>query len=374
MTTAKSVSAVFSSGGGASTAPLSVTVSGLGRVTGGGISCGNGASACGANVALNSSVTLVATPASGASFLRWGGACSGSNTRCTLTLNAAKSVSATFSGATTPAGTLTINVSGQGSVSSPAGKCTGTGPTKTCVQKLKANQTIVIKAVAASGSRFAGWSGACTGAKAACTLTLSTGKDVTAKFVPAAPAGLQRIGSPLVKRSAAGGFKVTLHFSTARAGTARLTAFRAGRAVVVLPLRVAAGPVTIGPFAVRRPGFYTFEVSLGAQSIRWHRCLGGCFAHAPGPDFVLVGETPQSARSGDAWSVTLRLRANLISEGRLRVLRGKKVLVRRSLLPPAGRFEVGPFLFGPGSYTIVFSATDAFGRVQTLTWTVALAR
>nr|WP_315431317.1 trypsin-like peptidase domain-containing protein [uncultured Albidiferax sp.] len=58
-----------------------------------GISCG---SSCAAPFSIGSSVVLTATPASGSSFTGWGGACSGTGS-CSLTMDAAKSVTATFS-------------------------------------------------------------------------------------------------------------------------------------------------------------------------------------------------------------------------------------------------------------------------------------
>src|SRR5207248_3336263 len=131
MNSAKSVSASFQ--GGTSTFQLSVTVSGSGTVTGGGISCGNGASVCTASETAGSTVTLTATAATGATFTGWGGACSGSATTCIVTMNAAKSVSAGFAGGGGP-GTLTIDVSGRGTVSTSGGSCAATGPQKTCVQ------------------------------------------------------------------------------------------------------------------------------------------------------------------------------------------------------------------------------------------------
>jgi hypothetical protein len=371
MTVARSVSASFS--GGSATVPLTVSVSGRGKVAGGGINCGNGASACSTSVASGTTITLTETPAGGATFSGWGGACSGTTSRCTLTPSAATSVTAMFSGgASTAAGTLTITVSGAGSVSTSAGKCSaGASKKKTCVQRFTANKTVQLKAAAAAGSRFGGWSGACSGTKKTCSVSLSTGRQVTASFKPTG-SPLARLGSPLVRRSGSG-YRVTLRFTTTLSGAARMVALRAGRRAVTLPLRVAAGRVAIGPFAVAKAGLYTFQVRIAGHSLSWRACLGACFARAPGPDFVLTGGQPQSTRSGDAWSVTLRMHANLISEGNVRVLRGTKVLVRKRVLGSAGDFQVGPFLFGPGSYTVRFSATDPFGRVRSLSWLVALA-
>jgi len=373
MTSAKTVTATFS-GATSSTVPLTVTVTGSGRVTGGGINCGDGATTCSANVTVNASVTLSATPVSGATFTGWGGACSGTSTTCTLTMNAGKSVSATFSSVAT---TLTIDVTGPGTVSSSAGKCIGSGPKKTCLQSFSVGASVVLTATPGTSARFRGWGGACTGTTTTCTVTLSTAKAVTATFSafrpPAATAVLTRLGPPRIQR-AGSTFRVTLRFKTTQAGIARVRGLRAGRSVTTLSRRVAAGPVTIGPLSVSKSGFYTFEIRLGGRTIRWRTCLGRCFAAAPGPAFVLTREPPTKTRQGDVWSVTLHLRANLISDARIRASRGTKTLVERHFLVRAGKIVVGPFKLGPGSYTFRLTATDAYGRVRTLTWTVALAR
>lgn len=78
---------------------LSVSVSGSGSVTSSptGISCGSGT--CTASYNSGTSVTLTATPASGAAFYGWsGGGCSGTGA-CTVYMNQNRSVSASFSSA-----------------------------------------------------------------------------------------------------------------------------------------------------------------------------------------------------------------------------------------------------------------------------------
>ena len=66
------------------------------------INCGP---TCSAVVTRGTDVTLTATPASGSTFSGWGGACSGSFTSCTVAVNTAKDVTATFSTATISLGT-----------------------------------------------------------------------------------------------------------------------------------------------------------------------------------------------------------------------------------------------------------------------------
>ncbi len=62
---------------------LTTTKTGLGRITGPGISCG---SSCSTTVTPNTKVTLTASPSSEYTFANWTGACSGKSPTCTLTI------------------------------------------------------------------------------------------------------------------------------------------------------------------------------------------------------------------------------------------------------------------------------------------------
>ncbi len=84
-------------------APLAVRVQGSGagavRSDPAGIDCG---AACLARFDAPSSVTLTAAAAPGSAFAGWGGDCAGTAAACTVTLDAARSVTATFADATPP--------------------------------------------------------------------------------------------------------------------------------------------------------------------------------------------------------------------------------------------------------------------------------
>ena len=136
--------------------------------------------------------------------------------------------------------------------------------------------------------------------------------------------------------------------------------------------RVGAGRVRLGPFPVPLPGFYTFEIRLAGDLLRMRACLGGCGAAAPPPPFLLVREPPAVTRAGDVWSVTLHVRANQIYDGRIRASRAGRLLVNQHFLGRAGQVAFGPFLLGPGNYTLRLVALDAYGRARTLTWIVSL--
>jgi hypothetical protein len=72
---------------------LSITTSGPGTITASGIGCG---SDCSESYASGTKVTLTVTPSAGATFSGWSGACSGTATTCTVTMDAAKTVKAGF--------------------------------------------------------------------------------------------------------------------------------------------------------------------------------------------------------------------------------------------------------------------------------------
>ncbi len=81
---------------------------GSGTVTGTNIDCGGD---CTESYPSGTLITLTATPATGSTFTGWSGECSGTST-CTVTMNADKTVTATF----TAAGVLPGDVNGDGSV------------------------------------------------------------------------------------------------------------------------------------------------------------------------------------------------------------------------------------------------------------------
>ncbi len=188
-----------------------------------GISCG---SDCSETAAPGTQFTLSATPAAGSTFAGWGGACGGTGP-CTVTVNAATSVTATF---TLIPVTLSVTTIGAGTVTSvPAGIACGTD----CAETVAPGTQFTLTATAAAGSTFAGWSGACSGT-APCTVAMSLATTVVATFnnlpppvqisvtktgtgggtVSSAPAGIDC--GPVCTNTMASGTVVTL---TAVAGT-----------------------------------------------------------------------------------------------------------------------------------------------------------
>ena len=158
---------------------LTVTVEGSGTVTSdpAGIFCVTGP--CITSVDLGTEVILTATPDSGSTFESWGGACSGTGT-CTVTLTANRAVTATFD--LIPDFTLTVTVSGSGTVSSGlAGILCVTGP---CTTSVDPGTEVILTATPDSGSTFAGWGGACQGL-GQCNITMDADRSLTAIFAQA---------------------------------------------------------------------------------------------------------------------------------------------------------------------------------------------
>src|SRR5262249_30016858 len=131
---------------------------------------------CSAELNHGTKVTLTQKAGSGSTFSGWSGACSGTGA-CEVTMSEAKSVTATFN-LETHLLSVTVNGTGSGEVeSSPAGiKCPGT-----CSAPFNHGTKVTLTQKAASGSVFAGSSGACSGT-GACEVTMSEAKSVTATF------------------------------------------------------------------------------------------------------------------------------------------------------------------------------------------------
>jgi hypothetical protein len=169
MTKDIAVTATFASG----VQGLSVSKTGTGTGTvissPSGISCG---ATCSANFRTNTIVTLTASPATGSTFAGWSGACSGSATTCQVTMNAVKSVTASFNASSSPAQTLSVSKTGTGTgtvTSSPSAINCGA----TCSANFSTNTIVTLTASPATGSTFAGWSGACSGSASTCRVTMN---------------------------------------------------------------------------------------------------------------------------------------------------------------------------------------------------------
>jgi len=153
------------------------TGAGAGTVTSNpaGISCGTD---CSESYTTGTTVTLSAAANTGSVFGAWSGCDSVSGTTCTVSMNAARTVSASFN---VQSFTLSVNKAGAGAgsvTSSPAGISCGAD----CSEPYTSGTTVTLTATANAGSLFAGWSGCNAVSGATCSVTMSAARSVTATF------------------------------------------------------------------------------------------------------------------------------------------------------------------------------------------------
>ena len=154
---------------------------GLGSITDGAEGDVNCPGTCTDSYALNTAVTLTATPTAPSTFAGWTGDGTGSGTR-NLTMNAPKAVTGTFD----PGLSVTIAGTGSGTVTDGAEgdiNCS-TGPSGTCSDSYATNTSVTLTAVAAGGSIFTGWSGGGCAGTGTCILLMDQVRSVTATFQP----------------------------------------------------------------------------------------------------------------------------------------------------------------------------------------------
>ncbi len=157
---------------------LSLTKSGAGS---GSVSSSPARIACGLVCSYvfspSTSVTLTASPAAGSSFIGWSGSgCSGTST-CTVTMSAARAVTAEFA----VVFDLTVLKSGLGVgtvTSSPVGINCGSA----CEGSFVDGSSVTLTASPATGSSFTGWNGSGCSGTSTCTVTMSRARAVNAEF------------------------------------------------------------------------------------------------------------------------------------------------------------------------------------------------
>jgi len=186
MDAARTVTATFSQDQ-ASSYILNVTLAGSGTVTSApaGISCGGD---CSQTYATGTQVTLSAVAANGYTFTGWSGsgiACPGTGT-CAMTMDATRTVTATFSQNQASNYTLNVTLAGSGTVTSAPGGINCGGD---CSESYPTGTLVTLSAVAANGYNFSGWSGsgiACPGT-GTCDVTMDAARTVIASFTSSTP-------------------------------------------------------------------------------------------------------------------------------------------------------------------------------------------
>ncbi len=154
---------------------LSASRSGQGQIVavGGGLRCGE---QCNYRFDAGRQVKLLARPEQGYRFDGWLGACQGLQPECVVQMSSDLQVGARFSQ------TQKVKVSRVG-----AGKIISTDGMVDCGKKCAViydlGSSVTLNALPDQGSRFEGWSGACTGNEPVCNLAIRADIEITGIFV-----------------------------------------------------------------------------------------------------------------------------------------------------------------------------------------------
>jgi len=164
---------------------VSLAVSKIGTAGGtvssnpGGIDCG---ATCTASFPRGAMVTLTAMPDADAAFAGWTGACVGNAPTCTVTLDAATTVTATFNVAQY---LVTVDLTGSG-VGSVAAAAAGIGCPTACETQVAHGTQLRLTAAADPGSEFVGWTvsggGTPCAGTGACVTTVTGATTIVATF------------------------------------------------------------------------------------------------------------------------------------------------------------------------------------------------
>ena len=155
-----------------------ISGSGSGAISGSGINCGAGSTACSKKFIDGDLVTFTAAEGADSVFLGWSGysGCSTGAT-CSFRIHSNVSLRANFK----TAYTLHIRKTGQQSgtiIVSPG----STSCQDNCSVIYDPNTSVTLTLSYPADSNFTGWSGACSGTGSSCVLTMSASKLVTANF------------------------------------------------------------------------------------------------------------------------------------------------------------------------------------------------
>jgi uncharacterized repeat protein (TIGR02543 family) len=329
---------------------LAVGVMGNGNVSGGlgAINCGNGAEICSANFALNSTQTLIATPATGATFTGWTGACGGTATTCTVAMSASRSVNATFIGGAPPGtATLALNVTvtGNGTVTGGGIRCGSGAPV--CTANQTPNAVVTLVATPSPGATFVSWGGACTVTTTTCTVTMTAATFVTATFSTGSPSTVQLSVTVTGRGSVKGGAINCGNGATACSAnlapntTITLTAAPVAGQTFKGWGGACAGTKTTCPLTV------TAATTVIANFSGTTAGGGGTAAGA----LKALGR-PLVKRTAKGFVVTLRFRTQQAGTAQVTGRRAGRLLTSLSIRVPAGNATIGPFpVSKPGSYT-----------------------
>lgn len=136
---------------------------------------------CNHNFGEKTKVTLIATPDEGYTFGHWSENCTVKDHVCTITIDQAKSVMATFVPAPEPILTLQVGIGGFVKSEPPViTDCFG----GTCNHNFEQETDVILTAIPYEGYTFGNWSENCEVTDNQCTISIDKAKSVTATFVP----------------------------------------------------------------------------------------------------------------------------------------------------------------------------------------------
>jgi hypothetical protein len=301
MNTAKTATATFTS------VALRVNITGFGSVASDvpGVDC---LQSCTSQFAPSTVVQVTATAASTSGFTSWTGCASVQGNVCTVTMSAARTVTATFTSRRLTV-TKTNVGGGSGTVTGPAFSCG-----QVCFQDFPPNTQVTVTAVPDSDAGFGGWKGCASTSGAGgvdCTVTMAAAKTVTATFskftltvtrsgngtVASAPSG---IACPSIcSASFAAGQSVTL---TATPGAANLGVVFTGCATVqgntctVTMSQARAVTATFASFTltIKKAGAGSGTITSDTGPIS---CTPTCSAPYPAGTTVTLTATPAAGSS-----------------------------------------------------------------------------
>jgi Divergent InlB B-repeat domain len=240
---ALTVSKTGSGGGTVASSPWSV------------IDCG---ATCSAPYSRGTVVTLTATSEADSTFVVWGGACSGTSS-CSVTIDAAKTVTARFDAQDRVIVAETLG-KGQGTITSQP---SGLHCPPTCAASFTGRSVVQLRASARPGSRFGGWSEDCSGRT--CSVTLDEDKSVGASFADVRAPRVRALPSRGTR-----GSRARLRYRVdENTGVARVTIRVGRRSVRASYRRFAAARTYVALWRIARsasPGAHRFCVRASDRS------------------------------------------------------------------------------------------------------------
>ncbi len=295
---------------------FTLTVQGAGTGTGtvrsapAGINCtttaGTTSGTCTTSYTGGTSVTLTATPAAGAVFSGWNGSgitCASSRP-CVVTMDQARSVSATF-GQQQFMLTVQGAGSGTGSVTSapPGINCTSSAGTTsgTCAATYAGGTFVTLTATPAAGTVAGGWSGSGIGCPGTgpCTVTMDQARTVTATFARSFALTVQGGGGTGAVSSSPGGINCTIRAGTT-SGTCRAS-YISGTLVTLAATPVAGGDFSGWSGACTGTGSCVLDMTAD-------RAVTATFIGPAGPTVLVLTPKPLIVDAGAAAGTTVAVK------------------------------------------------------------------